>query len=182
MFPQENNMGIALYDAAVLGFIQTVQAMEGVLQRGLAHFKERGVDANEIVETRLHPDMLPFRFQVYSIVKNSVGAIENAKAGLFPRPPDVPALDYAGLQAALGDASAKLKAYSREEVNALQGRDMLFHPGEHKMVFTIEDFLMSFSIPNFHFHATTAYDILRSKGVPIGKRDYLGRIRVKGSA
>lgn len=173
-------MGIPLYDVAVLGFMQTVNAMEGVLQRGVAHCKERGIDTNEIVETRLHPDMLPFRFQVVSIVKNSVGAIESAKAGLFARPPETPALDYAGLQGVLAEASAKLKTYTRDEVNALQGRDMVFHPGEHKMLFTIEDFLLSFSIPNFHFHATTAYDILRSKGVPIGKRDYLGRVRAKG--
>ena len=48
-----------------------------------------------------------------------------------------------------------------------------------KLLFTVEDFLLSFSIPNLHFHATTAYDILRMKGVPLGKRDYLGRIRVK---
>lgn len=173
-------MGIPLYDVTVLGFVQTVSAIEGVLQRGLAHCKERGIDTNEIVETRLHPDMLPFRFQVFSIVKNSVGAIESAKAGLFARPPETPALDYAGLQAVLAEASAKLKTYTRDEVNALQGRDMVFHPGEHKMLFTIENFLLSFSIPNFHFHATTAYDILRSKGVPIGKRDYLGRVRAKG--
>lgn len=173
-------MGIPLYDVTVLGFVQTVGAIEGVLQRGLAHCKERGIDTNEIVETRLHPDMLPFRFQVFSIVKNSVGAIESAKAGLFARPPETPALDYAGLQAVLAEASAKLKTYTRDEVNALQGRDMVFHPGEHKMLFTIENFLLSFSIPNFHFHATTAYDILRSKGVPIGKRDYLGRVRAKG--
>lgn len=173
-------MGIPLYDVTVLGFLQTVNAMEGVLQRGLAHCKEQGIDSNDIVEARLHPDMLPFRFQVVSIVKNSVGAIESAKAGLFARPPQTPALDYAGLQAALAEASARLKTYTRDEVNELQGRDMVFHPGEHKMLFTIEDFLLSFSIPNLHFHATTAYDILRFKGVPIGKRDYLGRLRPKG--
>jgi hypothetical protein len=49
-----------------------------------------------------------------------------------------------------------------------------------KIKFSVEGFLLSFSIPNFHFHATTAYDILRSKGVPIGKRDYLGRMRPIG--
>ena len=173
-------MGIPLYDVTVLGFMQTVSAMEGALQRGLAHCKEQGIDTHDIVEMRLHPDMLPFRFQVVSIVKNSVGAIESVKAGLFARPPETPALDYAGLQALLADASAKLKTYTRDEVNALQGRDMVFHPGDHKMLFTTEDFLLSFSIPNFHFHATTAYGILRSQGVPLGKRDYLGRVRAKG--
>ena len=173
-------MALSLYDVTVLGFIQTVGAMEGVLNRGLAHCKERGLDTNEIVHARLHPDMLPFRFQVFSIVKNSVGAIECARAGLFARPPDTPDVDYAGLQAMLAEASGKLKAYGRDEVDAFQGRELVFHPGEHRALFKIEDFLLSFSIPNFHFHATTAYDILRAKGVPVGKRDYLGRLRVKG--
>ena len=172
-------MGIPLYDVTVLGFMQTVSAMEGTLQRGLAHCTEHGIDTNEIVEARVHPDMLPFRFQVVAIVRNSVGAIESAKAGLFSRAPQTPALDYAGLQGVLAEASTKLKTYTRDEVNALQGRDLVFHPAEPKLLFTVEDFLLSFSIPNFHFHATTAYDILRTSGVPIGKRDYLGRLRPK---
>jgi hypothetical protein len=173
-------MGISLYDVTVLGFMQTVGAMEGVLQRGLAYCNDQGIDPGEIVEARLHPDMLPLRFQVVSIMRHSVGAIENTKAGLFTRPPQTPALDYAGLQNVLAEASAKLKTYTRDEVDALQGRDMVFHPGEHKILFNAEDFLLSFSLPNFHFHSATAYDILRSKGVPIGKRDYLGRLRPKG--
>jgi len=173
-------MSLSLYDVTIVGFIQTVNAMEGVLQRGLTHCNEQGIDTNEIVHARLHPDMLPFRFQVFSIVKNSVGAIESARAALFARPPDTPDVDYAGLQAMLAEAGSKLKTYDCDEVNALQGREMVFHPGEHKAIFNTEDFLLSFSIPNFHFHATTTYDILRSKGVPIGKRDYLGQIRVKG--
>jgi hypothetical protein len=55
----------------------------------------------------------------------------------------------------------------------------VFQLGERKMPFTAEGFLMSFSLPNLHFHATTAYDILRMKGAPIGKRDYTGRVRMK---
>ena len=172
-------MGISLYDVTVPGFMQTITAMEGVLQRGLAYCKDAGIDTNEIVEARLYPDMLPFRFQVVSIVKNSVGAIESVKAGIFTRPPQTPPYDYAGLQGALAEASTRLKGYTPDEIDALQGRDMIFHPGEHKISFTIDNFLLSFSIPNFHFHATTAYDILRSRGVPLGKRDYLGRLRAK---
>lgn len=173
-------MGIALYDVTVLGFMQTVSAMEGVLQKGLAHCRDAGIDTDAMLETRLFPDMLPFRFQVFSVIKNSVGAIECAKAGVFGPPPQIPPMDYTGLQTLLAEASAKLRTCTPDEVNALQGRELLFQPGGVTMSFTVEDFLLSFSIPNFHFHATTAYDILRAKGVPIGKRDYLGRIRAKG--
>lgn len=173
-------MGIPLYDVTVLGFMQTVNALEGVLQRGLAHCKEQSIDPSEIVEARVHPDMLPFRFQVLTVVKNSVGAIESAKAGLFNPFGESSTLDYAGLQGVLAEASATLKTYSRDEVNALQGRDMVLQLGDREVPFSVEDFLLSFSLPNVHFHATTAYGILRSKGVPLGKRDYLGRVRAKG--
>ena len=53
--------------------------------------------------------------------------------------------------------------------------------GDHKLPFTAEGFLMSFSLPNFYFHATTAYDILRTNGVPLGKRDFMGRMKMKKS-
>ena len=57
---------------------------------------------------------------------------------------------------------------------------MAFQLGERKMPFLAEGFLMSFSLPNLHFHATTAYDILRQKGAPLGKRDYMGALRLTG--
>jgi uncharacterized protein len=59
--------------------------------------------------------------------------------------------------------------------------DVVFQVRDLKRIFTAEGFLMSFSLPNFHFHATTAYDILRSKGVPLGKLDYMGTLRLKKS-
>ena len=65
------------------------------------------------------------------------------------------------------------------DVEALEGRDVEFRLGNNRLPFTAENFFMSFSLPNLHFHATTAYDILRMKGVPLGKRDYLVQVRVK---
>ena len=172
-------MAISLYEVTVLGFIQTVGALEGALKKGRDWCVEKGVSPEELVETRIYADMFPLRFQVCQIANHSVGAIEAVKAGRYGRP-DVPQLDYAGLQQLLADTSAKLKACKPAEVNALEGKEVLFNPVEHlKMNFTATDFLLSFSLPNFHFHATTAYDILRMKGVPVGKRDYLGQMRVK---
>jgi hypothetical protein len=61
----------------------------------------------------------------------------------------------------------------------MEGKDVVFEIGGRKMPFTAEGFLMSFSLPNFYFHAATAYDILRMKGVPLGKRDFMGQMRMK---
>jgi len=172
-------MAISLYDASVALFIQTLGGLEGVLARGLAHCQDNGIDPAEIVETRLYSDMLPFRYQVQATIGHSVAAIEGVKVGEFKPPYGELGADYAALQAAVAAARAKLKTYTAEEVNALEGRDVVFKLGDTAMPFIAEDFLLTFTLPNLHFHATTAYDILRSKGVPLGKRDYVGRIKLK---
>jgi hypothetical protein len=172
-------MTIGLYDATCAAFIQTLGAMEGFLGRGLAHCQDNNIDPAEIVETRLYGDMLPFRYQVQAAVNHAVGALEGCKVGLFTPPYGDATATYAVLQATVADAGAALKAMDPTEVNALVGRDVVFKLGDRAMPFTAEGFLLSFSLPNFHFHATTAYDILRSKGVPLGKRDYLGRLKLK---
>jgi uncharacterized protein len=172
-------MAISLYDASVTSFLQTLGAVSDILERGLAHCTDGGVSPADIVEARLHPDMLPFRFQVLSTVHHSIGAIEAVKVGVFSPPTSMEPLDYAGLQKYVADGIAKLKALAPAEINALEGRDMLFQMRDFKIPFTAEGFLLSFSLPNLHFHATTAYDILRTKGAPLGKRDYLGQLRMK---
>lgn len=172
-------MPITLYDATVLSFLQTLDGVSRFLDRGLTHCQENGIDLDEIVETRLFPDMNPFRFQVQSVAHHSKGAIEGVYAELFLPPPRIGRLGYTELQALVEDARRALQELTPEAVNAFEGRDVTFRIGERSLAFRAEDFLLSFSMPNLNFHATTAYDILRSKGVPLGKRDYLGRLRTK---
>ena len=151
----------------------------GFLERGLKHFQETGVDPETIVEARLAPDMLPLRFQIISVAQHSRGAIEGVQSGEFRPPSFKTPYDYAGLQGLVAQTREALAAWTPEAVNALGGRDVVFNLGEHKLPFTAEGFLMSFSLPNFYFHATTAYDILRTNGVPLGKRDFMGRLKMK---
>ncbi|TAJ74564.1 MAG: DUF1993 domain-containing protein [Phenylobacterium sp.] len=172
-------MAISLYDVSVASFLQVLGAVQGFLGKGLAHCRETGLDPESIVGARLHDDMLPFRFQIASVAHHSRGALEGAKAGHFAPPGAVGELDYAGLQALVADARAQLQTLTRDEVNSLEGGEVLFRIGSREMPFTVENFLMSFSIPNLHFHATTAYDILRQAGAPLGKRDYMGQLRLK---
>jgi uncharacterized protein len=173
-------MAITLYDASVARFLQTLGGVMGFLDRGLAWCRENGVDPRDIVETRLFHDMHPFHFQVVSIAHHSYGAIQGVQTGVFSPPPDVGALDYVALQKLISDAQDGLQRLTPDEVNRLDGRDLVFQVRDFKRPYVAEDFLLSFSLPNFYFHATTAYDILRGKGVPIGKRDFLGQPRPKG--
>lgn len=172
-------MPISLYDLSIANYLQTLGGVEGVLGRALTHFKEKNIDPEEIVEARFADDMLPFKFQLHSVVHHSLGAIRGVQSGQFKPPPLVPALDFAGFQKSVTEARESLQQVKAEELNAFEGKDVVFEIGDRKLPFTAEGFLLSFSLPNFYFHATTAYDILRSKGVPLGKRDYLGRMRLK---
>jgi hypothetical protein len=123
--------------------------------------------------------MLPLRFQIIAVAHHSLGAIEGVKKGVFSPPPQIDPLDYRGLQQRLAGTAEALRRLSRDEVNALAGRDVRFEFRDRKIPFVAEGFLLSFSLPNFYFHATTAYDILRTKGVALGKRDFLGQLRIK---
>jgi len=172
-------MATSLYDVSVASYRQTLGGVAGFLDRGLDHCRDNNIDPNEVVETRLFPDMLPFRFEIWSVRHHSIGAIEGVRKGVFTPPPELPPLDYAGLQKVVADTRAALDQLTAAEVDAFEGRDVVFQFRDFKMPFTAEGFLLSFSLPNFYFHAATAYDILRSKGVPLGKRDFMGPLRLK---
>jgi uncharacterized protein len=123
--------------------------------------------------------MLPFRFQIVSVAHHSLGALEGMKKGVFAPPGQMAQLDYHGLQKLIADTTEALQRLSPTEVDALEGRGVTFQFRDRQIPFTAEDFVLSFSLPNFYFHATTTYDILRTKGVPLGKRDFMGQLRIK---
>ncbi len=172
-------MAISLYEVSVLSFLQTLEGVSGVLDKGLAWCAETGADPEAIVGTRLIDDMHPFQFQIMQAVLHSVGAIEAVMTGVLDRPGERPRPDYAGLQALVHEARDRLGRLTPDEVNAREGQEVLFDIPGNQRLFTAEGFILTFSLPNFHFHATTAYDILRAKGVPIGKRDFMGPLRLK---
>jgi hypothetical protein len=172
-------MTISLYDLTVPSYLQTLTAISGVLDKGLAHAQTAGTDPQTLVEARLHDDMLPLRFQILSVRHHSLGALEGLKSGSFGPPSSPGPQDYAGLQALVAETRAELEALSSDDVDSLDGKDVVFEMPGIKIPFTAEGFLLSFSFPNFYFHATTAYDILRSRGTRLGKRDFMGPMRLK---
>ena len=170
-------MSISLYDLSVPTLLQTVRSIGGFLDRAAAHFAETGVDPNNFVNTRLFDDMAPFHFQIEAAWHHSVWGVEALKTGAFTPPALAGPVPFAGLQAMIGRAEAALEAFTPDEVNGWADKDLDFQIGPRRLAFTPEIFILSFSLPNFHFHAVTAYDILRTRGVPLGKRDYEGQLR-----
>jgi hypothetical protein len=172
-------MAISLYDASVLSYLQILDAATGFLQKGRDWCEANGVGLGDIVQDKLFEDMRPFSFQVYQMGFHSAGAMNAIRDGVLEMVRGTPT-DYAGLQAIVAKAAADLRALDPAEVNGWAGRDVAFRvPGRDDRIFTAEGFLLSFSLPNFHFHATTAYDILRRRGVPLGKLDFMGALRLK---
>lgn len=169
-------MAINLYDVTVASSIQIVGAVAGVLQKGLEHLGE--TQANELLSYRLTDDMLPMAFQLNSVRHHSLGAVQGMQAGVFEPPPSLPAMNYVEFQAFIAETLESLKSISAGDVNELEGKPMLFKMGDFEVPFVCENFSLSFSVPNLMFHATTVYDMLRMKGVVLGKQDYLGQMRV----
>ena len=104
--------------------------------------------------------------------------MQGMKKGSFSPPSFDLDKDYAGLQALVAEAREGLAGLDADEVEALSGKSMVFKLGKNELPFTNQNFLLSFSLPNFYFHATTTYDILRMLGVPIGKMDFLGKMKL----
>ena len=169
-------MSITLYDATVLTFLQMLGGAERVLEKGRAHCEANDIDLNDIVEMRLIEDMHPFRYQVIAMTHHSLGAIRGVQAGAFS-PPQMSDLDYGGLQDLVTETRTAIEQYSPEAINDLADNRIEFRGGSFRLPYLGQDFLLSFSLPNFYFHTTTAYDMLRMRGTPIGKRDYAGRVR-----
>lgn len=172
-------MAISLYTAVIPSFQQILGSVSGLLGKAQAFCAERNIAPEEIIQARLAADMLPFAYQVTSTVAHSIGAIRGVRNGVFTPDMTPPPESFAALEQQIAEARGALDSIDPEEIEGFIGQDMRFEIGARRMDFTAEDFLLSFSLPNFHFHAATAYDILRMKGVAIGKRDFLGHMRLK---
>ena len=172
-------MATSLYDLSVPTFLQTVSAVAGFLDRAVRHCAETAADPDDFVHARLFDDMAPFHFQIEALAHHSVWGLEAVKNGVFAPPALVGPMPFADLQAMIGRAETALAAFTPDEVNGWAGKDLDLQIGPRRLAFTAETFILSFSLPNFHFHAVTAYNILRTRGVPLGKRDYEGRLRTR---
>jgi uncharacterized protein len=172
-------MATSLYELSVPTFLQTVRAMGGFLHRASAHCAETGASPDDFVGARLFDDMAPFHFQVEAAWHHSVWGLEAMKTGVFAPPGLVGPVPFTELQAMIGKAQSTLEAFTPDEVNGWAGKELDLQIGPRRLAFTSETLILSFSLPNFYFHVVTAYDILRTLGVPLGKRDYEGRLRIR---
>ena len=173
-------MPTSLYHATVPTFIQVLEPLGGLIAKAREHCREKGLPDTALTEARLAPDKWPFAKQVMAACQHSAGAVEGVQADgcgpdLTPPPTAFDALD-----AAVARALATLRAVTPDQIDGIADKDTCFRFGETRMDYSVRDYLLSFALPNFFFHDSMAYAVLRAQGLAIGKRDWLGNPRRKG--
>ncbi|HDR8922836.1 MULTISPECIES: DUF1993 domain-containing protein [Burkholderia cepacia complex] len=175
-------MTFSLYDAVIPTYVQMLGTLIHLLEKAEAHCVEYSLPPTTLINARLAEDMYPFTYQVKSAVLHSIGAIEGVRRGTFSPDRTEPPVSFDELKQRVTDARDALKLLNAEEVDSFVGRDMEFVIGEKRIPYTAENFLLSFSQPDFYFHLTIAYAILRNQGVKVGKLDFMGKTRSKLAA
>lgn len=172
-------MAVSLDNAFIAPCLQALESLQHMLIKAEAHCTEHSLPAETLTQACLAPDMWPFAKQVFETGHHSAGAIVGVRAGVFRPDPDPVPSDFQALHDEVAASIAFLRAVPAGELDAIAGRDMHFELGPAGLNFTVEDFLLSFSLQNFFFHTTTAYAILRHLGLAVGKRDFIGKVRIK---
>ena len=172
-------MPLSLHQAFVPSALQMIGTAGHLLGKTERWCAERECEHDAVLSARLIDDMLPFTYQIKSVAEHTAGAIEAIEEGVYSPDLNPPPTTFDGLRDKLTHAKDVMKGLDEGEMESWIGRDMRFEFKSTSMDFTVEDFLLSFAQPNFYFHCSAAYSIARHIGVPIGKTDYLGRVRIR---
>jgi hypothetical protein len=164
---------MSLYDTSVPAFVQILTSLKAILDKAEAHATAKKFAPENLLTARLFPDMLPFTRQVQIACDHAAKACARLTGAEVPTFPDTETT-FDELKARIAKALDAVKSHKREQFDGAADRDITLPLGGETMTLKGSRYLANFALPNFYFHAVTAYDILRENGVEIGKRDFLG--------
>jgi hypothetical protein len=162
-----------MYQVSVPVFSTMLDGLSLVLSKGEAHAAEKGTDPQVLVESRLAPDMFPLARQVQIATDHAKGASSRLAGREVPKFEDTEKT-FAELQARIEKTKGLLKTFSAKDIDGSEERTIVIPMRTGERSFSGATYLLHFALPNFYFHVTTAYDILRHNGVPLGKTDFFG--------
>jgi len=164
-----------MYSASVPVLKQMLTALSEVLAKAEAHATEKKIDPAALLGARLFPDMFPLVRQVQIATDFAKGISSRLSNTEVPSWPDNAEAGFAELQALIAKTLAHIDSLSAEQFDGSESREIVLRPGtpkEKKLQGNV--YLLQYGLPQFFFHMTTSYAILRHNGVEIGKRDYMG--------
>ena len=166
-------MSLSMYQASVPVFVTMLNNLTAILEKAETLAKERNIEESVLLNWRLTPDMFPFTRQVQIAADFAKGTSARLAGAEAPSYADEEA-SFADLKRRIAKTIAFIKTLQPAQVDGTEGKEINLKIGGREMKFTGQQYLLAFAQPNFYFHVTTAYNILRHSGVDIGKMDYLG--------
>lgn len=168
-------MTISMYAASVPLLKQVLQSLDAILSKAEAHASDKKIEPAALLQARLYPDMFPLVKQVQIASDNAKGIAARLAGVAIPSFPDTEQT-FEELHARIAKTLDFINAITPEQVNGSEDRDVVVYKGSpYEMQFPGQTYLIHFGVPNFLFHVTTAYAILRHNGVDIGKDDFIGK-------
>ena len=166
-------MPLSMSQASVAIFTQQLTALSAVIDKAVAHCQAKGVNPKDLIDARLAPDMFPFSRQVQVATDHAKGATARLSGRELPKFEDTEQT-FDDLKARIAKTLAFVKSVPASEIDGSEEKDVNLTVGGQPRTLKGQRYLQHNALPNFFFHVTTAYDILRHRGVEIGKRDYMG--------
>jgi len=167
-------MSNSVHDLVIATMLRSLRNLDAIVGKAEAYVgADEHLDAETLLHARLYPNMRPFLFQVQVATDTAKGAAARLAGRPVPSWPD-DEKTFADVHARLGKAIDFLAGFTPADFEGAETRPIELKLGPHEMQFDGKSYVATFALPNFFFHVTTAYDILRHNGVPIGKTDCLG--------
>jgi hypothetical protein len=165
-------MTVSLFQVSVPVFVQGLNGLTLVLDKAIAHVEAKSLDPAALLHARLYPDMLPFLRQVQlasDFAKGPVGRLAGVELPVW----EDNEASFADLNARVAKTLTYIQGFTADQIDGQEDRDITLVRRGETHVFKAQAYLLGQAVPNFFFHVTTAYGILRHNGVEIGKRDFL---------
>jgi hypothetical protein len=162
-----------MYQASALRFVNTLKNLSGILDKAQAHAEARKIDPAALLNFRLYPDMFPMKRQVQVACDTAKGAVARLAGVEVPRHEDTEET-FAELKARIAKTVDFIQSIKPAQIDGSEEKNIRLKLGQREIDYKGMQYLLGHAVPNFYFHVTTAYDILRHNGVELAKRDYIG--------
>ncbi len=166
-------MQISMYQASAPRFVHTLNNLSAMLDKAQAHADAKKIDPAALTSFRLFPDMFPMSRQVQVACDVSKGAVARLAGVEVPQHEDTEQT-FAELKARIAKTVAFINTIKPAQIDGTEDKDIALKLGKQDVKFKGMQYLLNFAYPNFYFHATTVYNILRHNGVELGKKDFVG--------